>query len=157
MVGGQAGRTARRPARVRSAAGLLLVAMAAAACSGGTMRILNRTQSPVLVTVDGAEIAVEACAERTIRWGGSGWGRGSDGLPVKDAAAPGAVVVAFGTGLFWRIESAPSDVLVAVTPDYAGAEMLDDTNYQQLAGGRGRFPADPGSIPCAGTAATPLP
>lgn len=54
------------------------------------------------------------------------------------------MVVAFGVGLFWPpSDGVPTHVRVAVTPDYAGAEMLEDTNYQQLAGGRGRFPADP--------------
>ena len=134
----------------------LAVALLAAACGGhDDLRIVNRTQVPVLVSIESwasteSRIAVGACADRTLKRlsGDVGWGDAGD--VQADAAPPGAVAVWIPMHAIGKsIDSSIPTQVVAITAGYIGVSW--GTGAPVPVAGNGTFPSDLGSVECAGS------
>jgi len=134
----------------------LALALLVAACGGpSTMRVVNRTEVPVVVlTGGGSSLVVEACAERTVELEGGVWGGRGSGLRHDEEAPPGAYVLQPpGDALTPPIEGR-NDRTVVVTRDYIGYTYMGSEPYPIA--GSGSFPPDPAATECAGSP-PPLP
>jgi len=113
------------------------------------MRIVNRTEVPVVVDIGNGRVVVNACAERTLVLSGGAWGGDNAGRPPLEDAPPGAFVLELpGRAVTPQIEGR-DDRAVMVTRDYIGYSF-GGSEPQQIAG-TGTFPPDPAAVECAGS------
>ena len=135
------------------------VAVIAAACVGqNTLRIVNRTQSPLLVDLSGSSVAVGACSERTVLLAMRAAIDDVDRTWLTESPPPGASLVSIPSQDIGReSDSGIPQQVVVVTQDYVGIWLGIATWSPVPVAGTGTFPPDPGSVQCAGAppSATP--
>jgi hypothetical protein len=136
-------------------AGALVPVLLAAACGPGasTLRILNRTQVPVVVAFGDSSLVIGACTERTVELSGAGvWGgvHSDGGLPHVEAPPPGAYVLALPALAEQPGGEAHWDLQLLVAQGYVGFRHVGSWDEGPKAG-TGTFPPDPAAVDCAGS------
>ena len=126
-------------------------ALLVAACAGpSTMRIVNRTQVPVVVSIGSSALAVGSSAERTVSMVGGEWGGGTDGLPHVERTPPGAYTLTLPWATHMTTENGRVQIVLAITRDVIAIDVVGDPPDGPVAGS-GTFPPDPAAVECAGS------
>ncbi|MFN8631867.1 MAG: hypothetical protein U0838_16580 [Chloroflexota bacterium] len=131
--------------------GVVIAALAAAcAPAPSTLRIVNRTQVPVVVHFgDYYSLVVDACAERTVELSGGSWGAGN-GTQAHEVAPAGAYVLSLPSGTEFPSGEGRVDVVLLLAQSFVGFRHLGSYDEAPKAG-TGTFPPDPAAVECAGS------
>ncbi len=142
-----------RGTRLRLGLASTALALFVAACGDvPALRVVNRTQTSVLVALSDSHFLVGACSERTVRLGDRRAYENVDyGDMLVEDAPPGASTVVIPEQKVARAQdSGAPEQVVMVTQDYLGI-WIGIASWSPVAiAGTGTFPPDPGSVQCAG-------
>ena len=140
-------------ARAGMALACLIAALVVTACAGSsTLRIVNRTQVPVLALAGDSSLLVGACAERTVGMSAGVWGGdGVSSQPHVEEAPPGAYVLRLPGSAVTPPFEGSSDYrsVVVITQGYIGYTYANYGPY--TIAGTGTFPPDLSAVECAGS------
>lgn len=120
------------------------------ACAAGpsTLRIVNRTQVPVVVAFGDSSLVVGACSERSVEDVEGVWGGDGSGLRHVEAAPAGAYVLRQPRMAQQPAAEGQVEAVLAVTSSYIG--------YRHATGAVDNvvgtpFPPDPAAVVCSGS------